>query len=101
MASARRRRNAQALRPCAVNPRDEAAVLTRPRYLFVVSRQHPQLYELLIERFQDDRNVEVILDRRVAAQGGAEEHGAGDRRRRPLPANDLSLRSHLIITRED
>jgi len=71
--------------------------LTRARYLFVVSRRHPSLYELLVERFQDDKNVEVILDRRAVTRKPAEQHGADDRRSRPQ--NELNLRSHLIVTR--
>ena len=75
--------------------------MTRPRYLFVVSRKHRELYELLIERFQDDQNVEIILDRRAATQESADVHSPDDRRQRRSPADDLNLRSHLIITRED
>lgn len=69
----------------------------RPRYLFVVSRQHPSLYELLVERFRDDQNVEVILDRRAYTE--VQEYAAGDRRQRPR--NELEFRSHLIVTRAD
>ena len=72
--------------------------MIRPRYLFVVSRQHQYLYELLVERFRDDRNVEVIVDRRTAASEAPEAYGT-DRRRRP--GNELGTRSHLIITRAD
>jgi hypothetical protein len=75
--------------------------MTRPRYLFVVSRQHEQLFELLIERFQDDKNVEVILDRRVTMSERAGEYESSDRRQRRSPRDDLSVRSHLIITRPD
>jgi len=60
-----------------------------PRYLFVVSRQHRELYDLLVERFQNDRKVEVIIDRRVQTH---------DRR---SSTDDLTRRSHLIITRTD
>lgn len=74
--------------------------MTRPRYLFVVSRQHPELYELLVERFQDDKKVEVIVDRRVPTQERAGKYGAGNRRQRRSPGNDLSVRSHVIITRD-
>ena len=81
-----------------VNASAESASLIRPRYLFVVSRQHRFLYELLVERFQDDKNVEVILDRRAATRGTPAEYGT-DRRRRPR--NELSVRSHLIVTRSD
>jgi hypothetical protein len=77
------------------------ATVTRPRYLFVVSRQHQQLYELLVERFQGDPNVEVILDRRVAMSERAREYETSERRQRRSPRDDLSVRSHLIITRTD
>jgi hypothetical protein len=80
------------------NTLTETASLIRARYLFVVSRQHPYLYELLIERFRDDKNVEVVVDRRLASSESSEAYGA-DRRRRP--ANELGARSHLIITRSD
>ena len=70
-----------------------------PRYLFVVSRQHRELYDLLVERFQDDTKVEVILDRRVQTQEArAGEFGVNDRR---SSTDDLTRRSHLIITRTD
>jgi hypothetical protein len=75
--------------------------LIRPRYLFVVSRQHVELYELLIERFQDDRNVEVVLDRRAATPEQAGAYGESDRRQRRSADDDLTRRSHLIITRPD
>ena len=77
----------------------KAAPLTQARYLFVVSRQHSALYELLIERFQDDKNVEVVLDRRAGMRKSAEQFAADERRRRP--PNELHARSHLIITRTD
>ena len=76
----------------------KAPLLIRPRYLFIVSRQHPELYELLVERFQDDRKVEVILDRRVGPQ---ERAGVNDRRQQRSPMHDLTRHSHLIITRAD
>jgi hypothetical protein len=62
------------------------------------------LYDLLVERFQDDRKVEVILDRRVQTQEArAGNFGAGvnDRRQRRSSRDDLTRRSHLIITRTD
>jgi hypothetical protein len=76
----------------------ETASLIRPRYLFVVSRQHQYLYELLVERFQDDKNVEVVLDRRAATRASPEDPTTERRRR---PQNELGVRSHLIITRND
>ena len=76
----------------------KADLLMRPRYLFVVSRQHPSLYELLVERFEGDKNVEVILDRRASTSQPGETY-QDDRRQRPQ--NELIQRSHLIITRPD
>jgi hypothetical protein len=77
------------------------------RHVFVVSRHHARLYDYLIERFRDDRKVEVILDRRVGERRAAErrnggvlsgtERRSGDRRER-RPGDDLVLRSHVIIT---
>jgi len=75
-----------------------AISLPRARYLFVVSTQHRELYELLIERFQDDRNVEVVLDRRATATDRADGYTTPNRRQRP--EDELTVRSHLIITRE-
>jgi hypothetical protein len=67
--------------------------------LFVVSRKHPELFELLVERFQDDNKVEVVLDRRVATK--ERDDAASDRRQRRSPNDDLTRRSHLVITRSD
>jgi hypothetical protein len=74
------------------------------RYLFIVSRDHRRLYDYLVERFRDDTNVAIILDRRRgdrrAGRGEpvAEEQRVGERRRRLSPDDDLSTRSHLIVT---
>jgi len=70
------------------------------RHLFIVSRHHPRLYDYLLERFQDDANVEVVLDRR-AARGQPDERRADDRRQQRSPDDDLNLRSHLIVTRAE
>jgi hypothetical protein len=45
------------------------------RHLFIVSRHHAGLYTYLTERFQDDRKVDIIIDRRV------EERRRGEWRR--------------------
>ena len=72
------------------------------RHVFVVSRHHARLYDYLIERFQDDKKVEVILDRRVRERrnsslaSGPERRSAERREKRP--GDDLMLRSHVIIT---
>lgn len=75
------------------------------RHVFVVSRHHARLYDYLIERFQDDKKVEVVLDRRVAERryGGVPagpDRRVGDRREK-RPGDDLMLRSHVIITLQE
>lgn len=72
------------------------------RHLFVVSRDHPWLYAHLRERFLDDPNVDVILDRRVAerrttAQAAPYERRKTDRRRPIAEDENLSVRSHYIV----
>ena len=74
------------------------------RYKFVVSRDHPWLYQHLVERFEDDPDVDVVLDRRVAERRTerAREHSRRERRqserRRAVPADDdLRVRSHYIV----
>lgn len=72
------------------------------RHVFVVSRHHARLYDYLIERFQDDKKVEVILDRRVGerrsdSRASGPERRSADRREK-RPGDDLMLRSHVIIT---
>jgi hypothetical protein len=74
------------------------------RYLYIVSREHRWLYRHLVERFQDDPDVEVILDRRVGERrtqpsGPApEQERRRSERRRPIsPDDDLRVRSHYII----
>lgn len=76
------------------------------RHLFIVSRDHPWLYAHLLERFEDDPNVGVVLDRRTADRRIANQTGLThtDRRkkerRRPIaPEDDLRLRSHYIVER--
>jgi hypothetical protein len=75
------------------------------RHLFIVSREHPKLYEYLVARFQEDENVELIIDRRVGERrrSPGQSRGADDRRsrdrRQPVPAHDdLRVRSHRIVT---
>lgn len=76
------------------------------RNVFIVSRQHRDLYTYLRERFASDPAVEVILDRRFGqrrqrkASVDAERRQA-DRRHRPEVELELQTRSHAIITIED
>ena len=92
------------------------------RHLFIVAREHARLYHDLVERFRDDTNVRVILDRRQgdrrqreprqaearpaetrpieAATPGAERR-AQDRRGRGEIDEQLRDRSHVIVTLSD
>jgi len=73
------------------------------RHLFLVSRQEARLFEYLLERFRDDGNVEVILDRRRAERrrrprGQEPERRRSDRRTRREVDLELQVRSHVILT---
>jgi hypothetical protein len=76
------------------------------RHLFLVSRSDASLYEYLIERFIDDTNAEVILDRRRGerrreASFGGPERRRGDRRTRRDVDLELQSRSLVILTLPD
>jgi hypothetical protein len=71
---------------------DSASVRT----LFIVSRQHRDLYRYLRERFAADEAVEVILDRRIRTPGC--DIGTPNRRHRPEVEAELETRSHAILT---
>ncbi|HEY7519173.1 MAG TPA: hypothetical protein VIE36_12845 [Methylomirabilota bacterium] len=66
------------------------------RTLFIVSRQHRDLYGYLKERFAGDEAVEVILDRRTAK--AAVIAVSANRRARPEVEAELETRSHAILT---
>jgi hypothetical protein len=76
------------------------------RVVFVVSRDHRDLYAYLSERFSTDTAVEVVLDRRVAERRQRDaphdvDRRRSDRRRRPEVDAELQVRSHAIITLPD
>lgn len=73
------------------------------RHLFIVSRDHTGLYHDLVERFRDDKNVQVILDRRRDGGNAASdsERREGERRSRSEIDEELRTRSHVIVTLSD
>jgi len=76
------------------------------RNVFIVSRQHRDLYTYLRERFASDPAVEVILDRRFGQRRQRKtevdaERRRVDRRQRPEVEQELQTRSHAIITIEE
>src|SRR5262249_20156076 len=52
-----------------------------PGYLFVVSRDQPELCAHLAREFSDETGVQVVLDRRLAQRWGRETGLAGSERR--------------------
>jgi hypothetical protein len=69
----------------------------------VVSREAPELYEELRERFADDPKVIVILDRRVAerrrrVEPVPVERRQRDRRTRPEVQEELRTSQYAIVT---
>ena len=72
--------------------------------VFVVSRAHAWVYRHLVERFHDDTNVQVILDRRIAERRREQattkypaERRKSERRRAVGPEEDLRIHSHYIV----
>jgi hypothetical protein len=73
------------------------------RHLFLVSHHEARLYEYLLERFRDDGNVEVILDRRRGerrrrSHAQEPDRRRSDRRTRREVDAELKIRSHVILT---
>jgi hypothetical protein len=73
------------------------------RYLFIVSLRHPALYDYLLQRFSDDPNAQVVLDRRRVVRRQAEipvalDRRQADRRQRPEVGEELRRRSVAVVT---
>lgn len=77
-----------------------------PGHLFIVSRDFPDLYEYLTERFSDDDNAAVFLDRRSGerrrALSGLEGQELNrrrlDRRFRTHLDEELRTQPHVVVT---
>ena len=73
-----------------------------PVHLFIISRQHNDLYDYLRERLAGDGDVRVIKDRRLGerrrkAAPAAAERRRAERRSRPEIDEQLRVRSHAIV----
>jgi hypothetical protein len=64
------------------------------QYLFIVSRGNPGLFEFLRERFADDENVEVVLDRRTYA---VRPPPPVERRQRPEVNDEIRARAYSVV----
>jgi len=80
------------------------------RHVYVVGREHRDLYEVLTKQFASDGNVRVVLDRRVGerrrvqaddAPFETERRQRSDRRIRPSVDEELKSRSHAIVSLPD
>jgi hypothetical protein len=76
----------------------------RRMHLFIVSRQHQDLYEYLRARLSADGDVRVIIDRRLGERRrksapAAAERRRTDRRSRSEIDEQLRRHSHAIVTR--
>lgn len=80
------------------------------RHIYVVGRAHRDLYEFLSKQFEDDGNVNVILDRRLgerrrsngqSATLASERRHRADRRSRPVVDEELKSRSHAVVSLPD
>ena len=72
------------------------------RYLYVVARTQPALYEELSNRFADDPQITVILDRRHDEQPPssaeeAEQRRQRDRRRNSVAQGWLRAQSFAVV----
>ena len=71
------------------------------RLLFIVSRDHPELWHHLRRDFGEDEEVQVILDRRRGERRrqiqAREPERRGADRRQPAVDKDLRYRSFVII----
>jgi hypothetical protein len=73
------------------------------RYMYIVSLRHRALYDYLLQRFSDDPNAQVILDRRLGGRRLAEisvvlERRRADRRQQPDVSEELRRRSVAVVT---
>ena len=68
-----------------------------PRYLFIVSRDEPALYEFAKQRFANDDNIEVIMDRRTSRAPPPERKEHEERRRQPDLSEELRVYSYVLV----
>ncbi len=66
------------------------------RFLFIVARQLPGVYEHLCQQFGAEPDVEVIIDRRKAPASGAEGHHV-ERRRNDRVDEQLRVMGYAFV----
>lgn len=73
------------------------------RYLFIVSRAHPALYDDLARQFATDPKVEIVLDRRFGERRTRRSDDFPERRQRDRRRNEevqaqLRERFYAVVT---
>lgn len=76
------------------------------RFYYVVSRNRPDLYDLLRQEFRSEHGMQVIIDRRFTDQrrrdaGWAAERRSGDRRTQDIDIGQELLERGCTIVRRD
>ena len=78
------------------------------RFLFIVARQLPRVYEHLCQQFAGEPNVEIIFDRRKsdrrqpeAAETPATERRHGERRRNAEVDEQLRVMGYAFVRLAD
>jgi len=66
------------------------------RFLFIVARQLPGVYEHLLQQFGAEPGVEVIMDRRKAPAPAA-EHPQAERRRNGSVDEQLRVMGYAFV----
>jgi len=71
------------------------------KYIFVISRQRPDLYDDLAYFFRGDPGVEVVLDRHIGERRIAtvppRDRRRRDRRMNPQPGGDLETLGYVMV----
>lgn len=75
------------------------------RYLFIVAREHPDLWTHLAHEFSGETGVEVVLDRRQqdrrrSPRAPDQERRQSTRRSRPSIDNELSSMNFALVPSE-
>ena len=68
------------------------------RFLFIVARQLPLVYDHLRQQFGVEPNVQVIVDRR---KGTPAERGPGERRHRAVVDEQLRSMGYAFVRLDD
>ena len=72
-----------------------------PRFLFIVNRQLPRVYEHLCHQFAGEPNVEVIMDRRKGDPPPGGDRREGERRLNADADEQLQVMGYAFVRISD